>query len=387
MKQKNTAAFVFVLFFIFCSLSLRGDGDWKKDVGHFFKKAHEFHNIAKYLEENLADVPDREKPAAIIILCYTYKKLENTVNEEKWLNRYFEKYQAGSPDFPFLSRTERVRVFEYIERWHRKYPKLKGLRIAENSTRLPYFDPPAVFILTMEMNAPAEITITNHRKETIYSGYVNQGTNTIEIPFQSDFQKRAKNRLDTRLKTGSIEIENTVTLVSQCDYPGHMEFNREDGRVSVKGESFKEEQTTEVTVETKRYFDKKYFMKKAVVCIALGSAVYLFNRTVIHNQLNREDASPDSKALMNGINKSANVVTIGLSLKGILHIVKSFKRKEVKKEKTVHHKGAAAHNELLRRLILEARKKIFINYQLKRSANHETREIHEIKEKTGGSKL
>lgn len=372
MNQKNTAKFIFLLFFLFCSLCLPGDNDWKKDVGNFFKKAHEFHNIAQYLEENLVQVPDPEKPAAIIILCYTYNKLEDTVNEEKWLNRYFEKYQVDNPDFPFLNRAERVRVFEYIERRHRKYPKFKNLRIAENSRRIPYFEPPAVFVLTIEMGAPAEITITNHRKETIYSGYVNQGNNRVEIPFQTDFLKRKENRLDIRLKTGSIEIGKTVTLVSQSDYPGHIDFNREEGRVSVKGESFKEEQTTQVTVETKRYFDKRYFLKKAVLSLAVGGAVYLFNRTVIHNQLNREDASPDSRALMNGINKSANVVAIGFSLKGILHIFKSFKRKEIKKEKTVSHKEAAAHNDLLRRLIREARKNIFINYQLElKEVNHE----------------
>lgn len=365
MKYKTAAAFVFLLFFIFCSLRLTGAGDWKKEVGNFFKKAHDFHNITSYLEKNLVNIPDPEKPLAVIILCYAYKELENPVNEEKWLTRYFEKYRVDSPDFPFLSRSEKVRIFEYIDRWHRKYPNLKKIRIAESSRRVPYFDPPAVFTLVLQMGAPSEIVITNIQKETIYTGYLDQGINTINIPFGPVLQKLKENHLHIHLKTGSLEILKTVTLVSQCDYPGYIDFNRVEGRVSVKGESFREEQTTEIIVETKRYFDKRHFFKKAVLSLAVGGAIYILNRLVIHKELNSKNGAADTRALMNSLNRTFNVVAIGFSLKGIRDIFKSFKRKQVKKEKTVVHKEDAAHNNLLRRLIREAKKEIFINYQLK----------------------
>jgi len=131
------------------------------------------------------------------------------------------------------------------------------------------------------------------------------------------------------------------------------------------GKEFKQETSEETRQETRRYFDKKHFMRKAVPHLAIGIGLYLLDSLVVRHALNRESSGPGTKALMNGIDKTATVCAIGISLKGMIHVFRSLKKEKKEISKTITYPDAVQHNKNLRREIQRAKEHIFVTYRLK----------------------
>ncbi|UCH97411.1 MAG: hypothetical protein JSV88_11315 [Candidatus Aminicenantes bacterium] len=361
-KKSLVAAAVMMLFFL---VPLRGD--WKNDIGKYFHKAHEYENIVKYLEANLENIPTNEKSLAIIILCYAYREMGDMVNEEKWVAELFENYKVGDPDFMFLSRNEGVKVYEYFQQWKRRYPGVKAIDINKQSERILYFNPPGKFYLDIRASAPCEITIVNldNQREVLYSGYLTQGPNTIGFPFVDGLKKQNETLLEMVLKSGTIERKRTIVLGAAYQYPETIKFEPREGKIAVRGKEFKEETSREISRETRGYYDKKHFLEKAVPHLAAGLALYLLDALVVRNTLNRESSGPGTKALMNGIDKGATVLAIGFSLKGLIHVFRSFKKEKKETVKIITNPDAVQHNNALRREIQKAKENIFVTYRLR----------------------
>ncbi|NIM14024.1 MAG: hypothetical protein GTO45_18415 [Candidatus Aminicenantes bacterium] len=360
----QTLETVFLLIFI---LSLPLKGDWKKDIRDYFSKAHEYDKIVTYLEENLPDIPVNKRPPAIIILCFAYSEMGDTVNEEKWVSELFENYDVGDPDFSFLSRKERVKIYEYLQRWKRRYPGVNKIIVDIESQKIRYFNPPAKFLIDIDSRAPSEITLVNldKNREIIYAGYLKQGPNTIGFPFDDFLEKRKETRLEMVLKSGSIELKKTIVLAAEYHYPEHVKFDPLEGKIAIIGKEFKKETSEETITETQRYFDKKNFVKNAVFPLAVGCALYLLDSLVVRSALNRESTTAESKALLNGIDKTSTVVVIGFSLKGLIHVFRSFKKEKKVTVKTVTHADAVSYNNTLRKQIREAKENIFVTFAIK----------------------
>lgn len=361
-KKSILAAAVIMLLFL---LPLKGD--WKKDVREYFDKAHEYENIVKYLETNLEDIPNKEKPLAIIILCYAYGEMGDVVNEEKWAAELFENHDPGDPDFVFLSRSEGVKIYEYLQQWKRRYPGIKTININEQSQRMGYFDPPEKFYLDIEASAPCEVTILDidNQRAVIYAGYLTRGGNTIGFPFVDHLKRHKETLLEMVLKSGTIERKKRFILSVDYHYPETIKFDPLSGKIAIIGKEFKQESSQEIILETQRYFDKKSFKKRAVPHLAIGVAIYLLDVLVVKKTLNRESSEPGTKALMNGIDKAAIVLAIGISLKGLVHIFRSFKREKKETIKTITDPDAVRHNNALRSEIQKAKEHIFVTYRLR----------------------
>ena len=357
---KKTVSLIFFLIFTFYSL-----GDWKRDIASYFQKAHEYDRIIKYIEKNFKNIPDKEKPVAIIILCYAYNEVEDPVNEEKWIGLYFTTYKSSDLDFNFLYPQDRIKIYEFVNRWNRLYPNIKMIRINKDSRRISYFYAPKIFRLDIQTSAPSGIIIKNNQMETIYKGYLQHGLNTIELPLEKKIKRNRKNTFQMILKTGSIEIFKTIHLTASYEFPDPIEFDPVTGKIAIKGKKFQKEKTEEIVFETKRYFDKRFFLKKALLNLGIGSAIFAFNRLFIHNKINRDSLSEKTKALMNGLDKTSTVLSIGISMKGIINVFKSFKKTHERKVKTIIHEDAVSHNHHLREMIQASKKDIFISYFLK----------------------
>jgi hypothetical protein len=360
----QTLTTLFLLIFI---LSLPLKGDWKKDIRDYFSKAHEYDKIAAYLEENLSVIPVNERSLAIAILCFDYNEMGDTVNEGKWVSELFDNYDVGDPDFSFLNRNERVKIYEYLQRWKRRYPGVNKIIVDIESQKIRYFNPPTKFLINIDARAPSEITLVNMDKnrEIIYAGYLKQGPNTISFPFDEFLEKRKETRLEMVLKSGSIELKKTIMLGATYQYPDQVKFDPLEGKIAIIDKEFKKETSEETITKTQRYFDKKNFIKKAVVPLAVGCALYLLDSMVVRSALNRDSTTAESKALMNGIDKTSIVVAIGFSLKGLIHIFRSFKKEKKVTVKTATHTDAVNFNNTLRQQIQEAKEKIFVTFALK----------------------
>jgi hypothetical protein len=68
---------------------------------------------------------------------------------------------------------------------------------------------------------------------------------------------------------------------------------------------------------------------------------------------------------MNVIDKAATVLAIGISLKGLVHVLRSFKKEKKETVKTITDPDAVEHNKALRREIQQAKENIFVTYRLR----------------------
>jgi hypothetical protein len=361
-KKSVLAAAVIMLFFL---LPLKGD--WKEDVRDYFQKAHEYENIIKYLETQLENIPNNEKPLSIIILCYAYGETGDVVNEEKWATELFENYDPGDPNFIFLSKSQGVKIYEYFQQWKRRYPGIKTVSINKQSQRIRYFTPPEKFYLDIEASAPCEITILDidNQRAVIYTGYLSRGSNTIGFSFANLLKSHNETLLEMVLKSATIERRKRIILSVAYHYPKVIKFDPRSGKITIIGKEFKQESSQEIRLEAQCYFDKKSFKKKVVPHLAIGVALYLLDALVVKKTLNRESSKPGTKSLMNGIDKAATVLAIGISLKGVVHIFRSFKKEKKEIVKTITDPGAVQYNNVLRSEIQKAKEYIFATYQLR----------------------
>lgn len=361
-KKSVLAAAVIMLLFL---LPLKGD--WKEDVRDYFQKAHEYENIIKYLETQLENIPNNEKPLSIIILCYAYGETGDVVNEEKWATELFENYDPGDPNFIFLSKSEGVKIYEYFQQWKRRYPVIKIISINQQSQRIRYFTPPEKFYLDIEASAPCEVTILDidNQRAVIYAGYLTRGSNTIGFSFADHLKRHNETLLEMVLKSAAIERRKRIILSVAYHYPEVIKFDPLSGKIAIIGKEFKQESSQKISHERQRYFDKKRLKKRAVPHLAIGVALYLLDVLVVKKTLNRQSSEPGTKALMNGIDKAAIVLAIGISLKGLVHVARSFKREKKETIKTIINPGAVQHNNALRREIRRAKDHIFVTYRLK----------------------
>jgi hypothetical protein len=260
-----------------------------------------------------------------------------------------------------------VKIYEYLQQWKRRYPGIKTFSINKQSQRVGYFTPPGKFYLDIGANAPCEITIINidNQRAMIYSGYLTQGPNTIGFPFADHLKRHNETRLEMVLKSGTIERKKRLVLEAAYHYPETVKFEPREGKIAIVGKKFKEETSEEISHETRRFFDKKSFKKKAVPHLVIGVALYLLDVLVVKKTLNRESSEPGTKALMNGIDKAATVLAIGISLKGLIHVFRSFKKEKKETIKTITYPDAVQYNKDLRREIQKAKENIFVTYRLR----------------------
>jgi hypothetical protein len=347
--------------------------DWKKDIQPYFEKVYQYDAVVKYLETNMPQIPAAEKSQAIIILCYAYGEKGDRVSEEKWVGQLFEIFGVSDPDLEFLSPRLRVKIYEYVQRWKRRYPGIKAIHISRRSRDIEYFEPPQMLYLDIGALAPSEITVVNidKNRQTIFSGLLQKGLNTVAIPFDPLFMKQKETQLEIRLKSGFIQSTRKVLIYTDYRYPPGIRFEPISGTVALMGMDFKAEQSTNTYTEIHRYFDKKHFRKKALIHLAIGTGLILLDLLAVRNTMNADSTSPKTKALMNGIDKTATAFSIGLSLKGIIHIFRSFKKETREVTRTTQQPEAVTYNNRLRQKIREARKKIGVSFRLK-SINSES---------------
>jgi hypothetical protein len=363
----NKKIWWFPVFLFVMGAHLHLLGDWQGEIRRYLSKAHEFDRVAAYLEENLESIPAAERTGAVIILCYAYGQIGDRVNEEKWLGRYFDGYEGGEADdfnLAFLGPRQRLKIFGYIDSWRRSYPRITGIRIGKQSRRIRYFFPPDKIILEIDIQAPAELSITAPQGETVYTDYLQAGRNSVALPFDQSFIQKPRTPLAVLLKAGSIEIKKTAVLAAVCQYPDHVRFDPATGTLTIEGQTFKPETSEETVYKTRRRFDRQYFFKRALLNLGAGGGIFALNRLFIYGPSGSEDRSARSRAVLKGLYTTANIMALGLSLKGIIHIFKSFKKEEIKEVRTIVHPDAAAHNRALREQLTEAGEEVYIDFEL-----------------------
>ena len=129
-------------------------------------------------------------------------------------------------------------------------------------------------------------------------------------------------------------------------------------------EEFKQEKSEQIVFETKRYFDKKHFYRKALVQLGIGCAIITFNTLFIKDKLNQEGQKANTRAFLDGFKKTSTVLAFGLSLKGILGVINSFNKDKIRKVETIINPEAQDYNNSLRKTLENSKKDIFIVYEL-----------------------
>lgn len=353
-----------VIFAISLILTFSLQGDWKKEIINCFKKAHDYSRITGYLEKTITGISSEEKPYAIIILGFAYKELGNPVYEEKWITHYFENHEVTDPDFSFLPPLERVKIYEYISHWKRLFPKIEQISINPRSMKIPFFLKDQILMIDLHIRAPSSLSVKNSKMENLFTGYLNKGTNTIGIPLSDEMKSMSSQVLRMEMKTGAVEIIRHITLSTVYRYPDDIIFNPAGGTIAIRGKTFKEETSAEKYMETIKEFDRNHFMKKGLLPLGVGCAAFLLRQIVIHPQRIRDDISPPSRAFLYAVDETCLVFSIGISVSGVIQMLKSTRHQKIERERMVQHPEAIRYNTEIRNLIREYRKKVYIQYQL-----------------------
>ncbi|MCP4151152.1 MAG: hypothetical protein GY757_25635 [bacterium] len=363
--MKTKILILFILFSLLWSFPL--NGDWKKEITGYYHKAREYEGIINYLESHLDSIPALEKGTAVIILCFSCKELGDSVGEAAWMARYFDKFETPEADFDFLGRKASITLYEYIESWNRRYPGLSYFHLHKDSRNLLYFKPPDSLTLVLQSRAPCVIEISSHN-ELLFSGYLKRGPNSIALPWNDSLAKQKYTPLQVLLKTGAVRLRKRLLLNASYLYPDDIAFEPIEGKIAIKGLSFKKEKSEKTITVSKRFFDKKYFKRKALPHLAVGVGLFALDRLAVHKAAGNPDNSPGSRAFMNGLDKSAAVMSLGLSLKGVYHIFRSFKKEKKTFVKSESLPENEAFNSALRLRLNHAKDHIRVHFTLS-SAN------------------
>ncbi|MEN8153438.1 MAG: hypothetical protein ABFR75_05395 [Acidobacteriota bacterium] len=343
--------------------------DWKEGVLEKFNKFTDFKLISLYLEENMGRVPEDERSEAVLLLAYSYHIGKDTINEKKWITQMFRgNTKSGiSPDsYKFLRgdkilSQERIKIINYLKKWESEYPEVKAEFIEKS---FKYYGEKDFLKVMVKTNTTIEFEIENFNAGLNYKKALNKGDNIVMVPIDI-FEKRSERTLlNLFFRSNRIIVTKNIVVNKKFEYPENLVFSHKSGYCKIKGKSFKQESRKKVITKVRRYFDKKYFLKKSVVNLAAGLSMYGINGFVIKNKLDSESSSQRSRTLMYSLKGAVQIASIGLSLKGVINFFRSFKKEKLLEMKETKDESAINYNSFLSRSIKAGKEKVIVNMEI-----------------------
>jgi hypothetical protein len=359
---------IFTLGFILALTSLAAD--WKKVTADFFSKNHNYEQAGKYLETHLEAIPAIDKPTALLVLCFICKEIEDILNEERWLAAYFEKFATAEPDYSFLDIRTAAHIYEYLNRWKKKYPQLKSIAVNQSSAVIGYFSAPEKIKIDLDIGSAAELIISSQGTGVLYQGYLNTGMNTIELTLSGELLKNNENVWQIALHSGVIEIKKKVILSARFDIPANVIFNPQQGNLSIREKEFRPQEKKEMLIVSSRKLESKNIFKKVLLPGGLGLLTLLLNRRLIHHRLQQQLPETDSRSFLYALDSTSLVLSCGLTLKGVLNFLSAFKKQTSKTEKIILLAENIAYNRQLQEEIALAKENIMIRFTILATENN-----------------
>lgn len=349
-----------VLILMFHSVSY---SDWKREIVGYWDNYEDFGNMISYLENNIDGISPKEKSIALAILAFAYKNENNSAGEIKNIKELFQSFNFNSISPEFLSLSGRVKVFDFIERWKKIFPKIKNINIPENMSKLNFFSPPEFFYLNIESQASSEMKIIDPLGRELFSVFLKKGINLVKIPI--NIVELDKNITDIRLKTicGLISIVKNFKMEKMYIFPSGMKFNPRTGSLVFSDRDLKKERKKHVEVVANRYFDKKYLLRKSLLPIGVGVVLFGISRFIAKPKI-ESGSSPGSSQFFWSFEKTSETFALGLSIKGIWNFFRSFKKKKISRLVIENDEDSIRYNNFLKKILKKKRDSVFVKLKL-----------------------
>jgi len=210
MKPRNCLFLVLIAFILFSAVRVAAQ-DWKQDLASLFLQNVSPAEIASFLETSFDSLSQEEKPAASLILAFTWHRANNLSRSYSWLARFFEDFRGEGVFFDFLPRTVQNELWAYLRLWQSRYPLINDLAFllpAEAETRL---SPPDNLILAVQMANSAFFKLV-FEDETLKAGLLQKGLNTISLESGPFLRQSGVKTFYLELKADDFIIRREISL-------------------------------------------------------------------------------------------------------------------------------------------------------------------------------
>lgn len=186
--------------------------DWKTEVASFFSSGDNPRGAAQYLEEQLPSLNEEDKPVALSLLAFLFRRLGDRENEYKRLGEYFEKYGPLDMSYEFLPVSTRNALILYLRDWVLRYPWVLKMGFVESSSpraKPAAPSPPQELILGIEMANEAYYKLCRG-DEVLKGGQFRRGFNSVAIESGKLFEVSGNYPFVLELKAGNLIVRREV---------------------------------------------------------------------------------------------------------------------------------------------------------------------------------
>lgn len=337
--------------------------DWKTRINDYFLKIKDNEGAIQYLTK-IYDIQKDDRKTICIILAYLYDKIKNKENERLWIDQYFDPYTEEDIQFEFLNDITNIEISDYVNKWKSNYPIIKAIKLTapEVST---FATRPHFIDLAIEMENKSHFKITNG-SEILGSGMLNRGKNLIRIREADPITFLGKHFFSLELKIGSVLITKGMVLTITADTPPDILI--EDGKLRFKDKDFRDEHPFQDFTEKERYFDKNHFLSRSLPLMGAGLGLFAGNQLILFDRIDSNNFTREQAPLLHGAHYTAQVISVGLVVKGTINLFKSFKTKITQTKRRVYSPSAAGYNQVLKEALVNAESevKILITLEIKK---------------------
>ncbi len=350
---------IFAVFLIFLVGTMFAFSGWKDEVKVYLGAVKDYDGLLNYLISHFSEIPGYEKPQATLLTAYCFY-VQNRLNKEYlWIKKYFNEYGAPVVEFDFLPVVMRVKLLQYRTEWLDKFPGIKKMNLNEKSIKFQYYFRPSFLIIDLSLYSLSNYILLDSEGKTIKKGEFAVKNPQLEIPVDEAFFKRKKHLYTLKMVSGNYENDYSFSISISYSYPDDVIFSPVDGKIKIKGKDFKPEEEERIKIEKRKYFDGRYFKKKALPYYISGIVFYVGEKKGL-DSVYKKDISPTLQSAVDESRYLVKTFYIGFSLKAIYETVKSYKTEIKRIPYKVKLEDAIEWNNKLRSEIEEKKKDVFV---------------------------
>jgi hypothetical protein len=362
-KKSWAAASVFLL-----CLALPA-ADWQKEAAGRMLKEGEYPLLVESLQKIYADLNEKEKPAAAMVIGYCHYRLQDPQAELFWMNRYLQELKGAKVALAFLAPVVRQKVLAFVRSWQEEFPVLRELALAAEQAEVAFFEPPAELKLRLQVSLPCDYQLLASDGALLSKGTLGRDTATLVLKVADDFFRSPSHHFRLLLTLRSAPertLEKYFGIELQYVVPANALFDAASGNVTLVGRELRPESETQTRIVSQRtLFDKAYFKRSVLKDLLVGAAFFVTGATLVGSAVDNPDTSLFARSALFGTRRAFNLAGIGFSLSALVKLPKTFKRERVVEEQTRDLPEARAANEALKRDLALARQGIRVQLAVK----------------------
>ncbi|MGB8952100.1 MAG: hypothetical protein WCC06_05470 [Candidatus Aminicenantales bacterium] len=211
MAVKKILPFV-VCFFCLPALA----SQWKTEIGNYLEK-RDYQGAVGYLAGQFENIEKADKADVCVLLAYMYSRLENRIEEIRWIVEYFESYEGKDSGFLFLGLSAQAALTEYTASWKSQYPLLTDMAFISSDAD-SFFYPKGILPIGLEITTEAYYKLSTP-ESVIKGGLFKAGFNLLTLEIDDLLQKSKTHTFFLEVKAGDLVITKEISIDAEVSSP------------------------------------------------------------------------------------------------------------------------------------------------------------------------